>query len=63
MSKLETIFEPELIKELESYPIQKFKKGEVLIKELEAVKAIPILLNGKIEVTQSNIINVKTHTL
>ncbi|MFT5823499.1 MAG: serine phosphatase RsbU (regulator of sigma subunit) [Crocinitomix sp.] len=61
MRKLENIFESKLLEELKYLPVHNFKKGEVLIKESEFVEFIPILLNGKIEVTQSSLKKIKTH--
>ncbi len=61
MEILEKLFEPQLLAELSKYPVQKIKKGEILIEEYCSVESIPILIKGKIEVSQTNYLNQQTH--
>ncbi|MCT4582066.1 MAG: SpoIIE family protein phosphatase [Flavobacteriales bacterium] len=61
MKKLEHIFEAPLLKELQSFPVRHFKKGTVLIHEFSPVTAIPLLMEGTIEVTQTNHKQIETH--
>ncbi len=61
MLVLETIFEPELLKELRALPIQKFQEGDVLIEEFCTISTIPILIKGKIEVLQTDHLNEESH--
>lgn len=61
MNILPELFESDLIKELAAYPVQKFAAGTVLIEEFCSVESIPLLLKGKIEVSQTNFLQKQTH--
>mgnify|MGYP000350844849 FL=1 len=53
MEVLESLFESELIAEITSFPLQKTEKGTVVIKENCKVPEIPILIRGRIRVSQT----------
>lgn len=51
---LNDLFEPELLEEISGYEVRHFQKDDQLLKEGSYIKAVPLLLEGRIKVRKAD---------